>query len=596
MENIERLSLGDQIKNKHPINLLPPIFSHVSQLYKLFRHRIYNIIKMIVPLVVIFGLKDPDLTHLKSEDIKILSTHETDEDLKQILIDDHPDVLITVGEDHSQFPNFRATPFFIKRKWLHYKNFQDVTPKKIMHCYMTSITQNNPDYPLISIFTTTYKSAHKIQRPYRSLIGQTYKDWEWVIMDDSDDDGETYEMLKELASTDYRIRLYKDSKHSGYIGKMKRDVAMMGNGDILIELDHDDDIMSNTLSLIKEAFAMDPEIGFVYSDYSEIYENGQNFNYSEQYAYGYGSYTKALYNGGWINVAQSVPFNGSTLRHIVGVPNHIRSWRASAYRELGGNNPNLHVADDYELILRTFLKYRVCRIPKCLYIQYRNRGGNNFTFIRNREIQKLVRHIWPVYKDEVLQKLDDMGVYSVDRDRAKDWEKDPAPLEVLRGSELTYDPKSNDVSIVLIAGKHRKDLIRSIKSVIAQTDRNWRLYVIGAGNKILEAVMNSDEFKRHDIFWWNLESVRSEVRDRTIINYATKMLITSDIVTYIRTGTEWNPEFLKEQIEKLGDDRIFSTASDDIESTIHERNLLSECGYYDSTDEEFIERLKKTNT
>jgi glycosyltransferase involved in cell wall biosynthesis len=550
---------------------------------------------MIVPTVVIFGLKAPDLTHLKSEDIEILFTYETDKDLKQILIDVRPDVLITVGEDWSKFPNFKGTPFFIKRKWLHYNNFQDVTPRKIINCFMTSITKKNSDYPLISIFTTTYKSAHKIQRPYRSLMGQTYKDWEWVIMDDSDDDGETYEMLKKLADTDHRIRLYKDSKHSGYIGKMKRDVAMMGNGDLLIELDHDDDIMSNTLMLIKEAFATDPEIGFVYSDYSEIYENGQNFNYSEQYAYGYGSYVKVLYNGRWINVAQSVPFNGSTLRHIVGVPNHIRAWRASAYRELGGNNPNLHVADDYDLILRTFLKYKVCRIPKCLYIQYRNKGGNNFTFIRNREIQKLVRYIWPVYKDDVLKKLDDMGVYSVDRDRQKDWEKDPAPLKVLRGSELTYDPDNDWVSIVLIAGKHRKNLIRSIKSVIAQTEKNWRLYVIGAGNSILEAVMETKEFKRHNIFWWNLESVRSEVRDKTIINYATKMLITSDCISYMRTDTEWDPEFLKQQIEHLKDEFIY-TDNETIEGLIHSRHLLSKGGYYDSTDNEFIERLKRVST
>lgn len=563
---------------------------------------------MIVPTVVIFGLKDPDLSKLQSDEIKIINTYETSKNLKDVLIKEKPDVLLTIGDDWTVFPEFNSTPFFIKRKWLHKKDLSEVTPYNIIHCYRSYIFKKNDKFPLITVFTTTYKSAHKIQRPYRSLMQQTYKDWEWVIMDDSDDDGETMKMLEELAGTDYRIRLYKDSKHSGVIGKMKRDVAMMGYGDILIELDHDDDILPHTLNLVKDAFASDPDIGMVYSDYSEIYEDGKNFHYSEHYAYGFGSYLKACYNGKWINAAQSVPFNVSTLRHIIGVPNHIRAWRSSVYRELEGHNPNLHVADDYEFILRTFLKYKVCRIPKCLYIQYRNYGGNNFTFIRNKEIQKLVKHIWPYYKDDVIKRCNELGVYSISTDSAKDWEKDPAPLSVLRGAELIYDPAINRISIILIAGKHRKDIIKSIRSVINQTDKNWVLYVIGAGSPVLESVMEESEFKRHDIFWWNLESVRSEIREKIIINYTIKMIVTTDTITYMRAGTEWNNMHLFTMIDNLGESSIFvqsgenlvedldndsieAVTTNTIENIIHRRQILSKSGYYNDSDVEFITRL-----
>ena len=549
---------------------------------------------MIVPKVVIFGIEESELekVDLDRESITILNTYQTSQNLKQIIIDHRPDIFVTIGESWKDFPEFGETPFFIKRRWLHYSDVTSVKTANITHCYMKAITVKNSDYPLITVFTTTYKSAHKIQRPYRSLMLQTYKDWEWVIMDDSDDDGETYEMLKKLGMTDYRIRLYKDSEHSGYIGKMKRDVAMMGYGDILIELDHDDDIMPRTLEYIKDAFASDPEIGMVYSDYTEIYESGQNFKYSERYAFGYGSYLKTLYNGRWVNVAQSVPFNGSTLRHIVGVPNHIRCWRAEAYRKLSGHNPHLHVADDYELILRTFLNYKVCRIPKFLYIQYRNAGGNNFTFIRNREIQKLSREVGKMHRSDVINRLNELGVYSTDTDYAKDWEKSHLSQKVKRGAELIYNPNSDRISIVLVAEENREELIESIRSVINQTEKNWYLYVIGAGSSILEEVMEEPDFKRHDIFWWNLENVETHLIKKTCLNYALKMIVTTDMVTYIRAGIVWDNSHLSNLIGSKEDNELFET-NDTLGTLIHDVKLLSVSGYYDESDSEFISRLEQ---
>ncbi|MGR5908163.1 glycosyltransferase family A protein [Bacillus paranthracis] len=42
------------------------------------------------------------------------------------------------------------------------------------------------------MFTASYKPKEKIKRPYRSLLNQTYSHWEWVIVDDSGDNDETY--------------------------------------------------------------------------------------------------------------------------------------------------------------------------------------------------------------------------------------------------------------------------------------------------------------------------------------------------------------------------------------------------------------------
>ena len=77
------------------------------------------------------------------------------------------------------------------------------------------------------------------------------------------------------------------------------------------------------------------------------------------------------------------------MRHIVGVPNHVRAWSADVYRKIGGHRSDFSVGDDYELIVRTFLEAGFCRIAACGYTQYRNTGFFNHTNMRNALIQRM---------------------------------------------------------------------------------------------------------------------------------------------------------------------------------------------------------------
>jgi hypothetical protein len=199
-------------------------------------------------------------------------------------------------------------------------------------------------------------------------------------------------------------------RHSGKIGEVKRRACALSRGGILVELDHDDELTPNALTDVVEAFRQNPHAGFVYSDWAEVAEDSDApLSYGDRWAFGYGSYRIESYHGRELLVANAPPLNAQTIRHIVGVPNHVRAWRSDIYWNIGGHNRNIHVADDYELLLRTFLNTQMVHLPKLCYIQHLN-SGNNAQDTRRGEIQRLVRSFSEHYEAQIEERLRQLGV------------------------------------------------------------------------------------------------------------------------------------------------------------------------------------------
>lgn len=220
---------------------------------------------------------------------------------------------------------------------------------------------------MISVVTPTYNTPPDVlARTWASLKTQTHTDWEWVVWDDSTDDRVWRQVYGYAADERYRIRAHRSMSHSGSIGQVKRQAFMVAEGDVLVELDHDDELMPDALVSINVAFS-DPTVGFVYSDWSEVFADGTTGRYPDGWAFGYGS---DYLDPEWGWVMSAPPINRITMSHIVSAPNHARAWRASTYRTVGGHDPRLTVADDYDLVVRTILAADWCHIPRLLYRQH----------------------------------------------------------------------------------------------------------------------------------------------------------------------------------------------------------------------------------
>jgi glycosyltransferase involved in cell wall biosynthesis len=335
------------------------------------------------------------------------------------LFDPSYQVLVSYGEedfekeiDHSLLDRF-------KPRWIHYKSFDDIRKwnKDINFCYMNAIT--NPligNRPVFSLFTTCYKSYDKIVRAYHSIQQQTMTDWEWVILDDTPED-EHFLFLTSTFQTDDRIRLYKRSQNSGSIGNVKNEVVSLCRGRYVLEMDHDDEILPDTLADAVAVFDKDPAVGFIYMDYCNLYEDGRVHSYGNFFALGYGGYYCEKYKNTWVNVAVQPNINNISLAHIVAVPNHPRIWRKDTLMQIGNYSEFLPVCDDYELLLRTAVSTKMARVRKLAYIQYMNNNNNNFSLIRNSEINRLCPYLgmFCYAKYNINEKMKELGAYEDDK-------------------------------------------------------------------------------------------------------------------------------------------------------------------------------------
>ena len=273
--------------------------------------------------------------------------------------------------------------------------------------------------PVFSLFTTSFNSYDKIIRAYNSIKKQTLMNWEWIILDDSPDD-DHFEFLRENLSRDCRIRLYRRSENSGSIGNVKNEAVALCRGKYVLEMDHDDEILPTVLEDATIVFTKqgekegEEEIGFVYMDFINIYENGDNFNYGNHICKGYGSYYCQKYNDKWVYVYNTPNINNITLSHLVCCPNHPRIWRRDLLLKIGNYCEHLPICDDYEVLLRTAINTKMAKIPKLGYVQYMNNSNNNFSLIRNGEINRIgPQYISPIYYEEyrIADKMEELDAF-----------------------------------------------------------------------------------------------------------------------------------------------------------------------------------------
>ena len=112
--------------------------------------------------------------------------------------------------------------------------------------------------PLITVFTPTFNRANKLYRVFESLQKQTFRDFEWVIVDDgsSDNTTEVVEGFKKM-DTDFAIVYHRQKNAGKHIAVNK--AVDLANGYFFHNADSDDAIVPNALQEFLNAWQSIPE-------------------------------------------------------------------------------------------------------------------------------------------------------------------------------------------------------------------------------------------------------------------------------------------------------------------------------------------------
>lgn len=129
------------------------------------------------------------------------------------------------------------------------------------------------EHPLVSVVMPMYNSEKYVGKAIESVIGQTYPNWELLIVDDGSSDN-SCEVARAYAVHDSRIKLFINNNPVGMPYAPRNYGIMRAQGDFIAFLDSDDIWLREKLRQQLVVFHRDERTAVVYSDYEKIDENG----------------------------------------------------------------------------------------------------------------------------------------------------------------------------------------------------------------------------------------------------------------------------------------------------------------------------------
>lgn len=99
--------------------------------------------------------------------------------------------------------------------------------------------------PKVSVIMPAYNRADILPRTIKSVLNQTYKDFELIIINDGSTDN-TGDVVREIAKNDSRIK-YIYQANSGGAANPKNQAFLLSSGEFIAYLDHDDEWLPTKL-------------------------------------------------------------------------------------------------------------------------------------------------------------------------------------------------------------------------------------------------------------------------------------------------------------------------------------------------------------
>lgn len=228
--------------------------------------------------------------------------------------------------------------------------------------------------PLVTVYITNYNYGHFIKQAIESVLNQSYKNIQLLIIDDGSTDNsksiiESYQQYQHIEI------IYQQNKGLNITNNIALNLA---KGEYIMRLDADDYLDSQAVEAMVNIFNQNNDLGLVFPDYYIVDANGKT-------------------------IEQVIRHDFENEVSLLDQPAHgaCTLIRTKFLKNLGGYNESYKCQDGYELWIKFTQVYPVKNINKPLF-SYRQHGENltsNEQRILNTRASIHNEHIKKNYKD-----------------------------------------------------------------------------------------------------------------------------------------------------------------------------------------------------
>lgn len=183
----------------------------------------------------------------------------------------------------------------------------------------------------ISIITVCYNSSKTIEKTINSLLGQTYKEIEYIIIDGKSSDN-TLEIIQRYITG---IDIFISESDDGLYDAMNKGIAL-ANGDLIGILNSDDVFKTET-----------------------VLEEVANFHKKNKIDASVGNIVQYNQKGKVVRKYSAKKWNPEKLKIGFMPPHPAIFFKRELFKKLGFYSLDFKIGADYELIVRFFLKHNI---------------------------------------------------------------------------------------------------------------------------------------------------------------------------------------------------------------------------------------------
>jgi len=299
--------------------------------------------------------------------------------------------------------------------------------------------------PKITIVIPTYNSKKEwLDECIKSIINQSYYNWQLCIYDDASSDQDSIASIKYWEGKDSRIQISYGIKNLHISGANNKALEHT-EGEFVGFLDHDDKLHTHALYQIVKLINEEPVADVIYTDEDKIDTTGRH--------------VEPHFKPGW---------SPETLENVMYL-NHFLIVRKSILDQVGGFREAFEGSQDFDLVLRiSKITQNIYHVPKVLYHWRMSEGStagnlNNKDYVFNAAQKALTSYLDDTERDiSITQSIYD-GIYT-----------------------LKQNPSGGRVSIIMAFHNKAQMTIDCLKSIEKSTYQDYEIILISNNSSIEE--------------------------------------------------------------------------------------------------------------